>query len=259
MTAERNTRANESQTPRSVQSRASRRKIIALAVSVLALLAAGIVYQQQVREVLEAFVTWTRDLGPVGAVVFGAAYALATVLMMPGSVLTLGAGLLFGVVWGAVTVSIASTTGAALAFLVGRFLARDWVASKVSGRPKFQAIDRAVGREGFKIVLLTRLSPIFPFNLLNYGYGLTGVKFWPYMLASWVGMLPGTIMYVYFGSLARNVAAVAAGREKTTADYIFYGIGLIVTVAVVVLVTRVARKALKNALPEPPDQTQQED
>mgnify|MGYP006274231167 FL=1 len=247
----------QDQTPRT--HRASRWKLIVLAVGVIALLVVGIVFQQQVREVLEAFVKWTRDLGPIGAVIFGVVYALATVLMMPGSILTLGAGLLFGVVWGTVTVSIASTTGAALAFLVGRFFARDWVASKVSGRPKFQAIDRAVGREGFKIVLLTRLSPIFPFNLLNYGYGLTGVKFWTYVLASWIGMLPGTIMYVYFGSLARNVAAVAAGREKTTADYVFYGIGLVVTVAVVVLVTRVARKALKNAVPEATEQTQQGD
>jgi uncharacterized membrane protein YdjX (TVP38/TMEM64 family) len=148
-------------------------------------------------------------------------------------------------------VSVASTTGAALAFLVGRFLARDWVASKVSGREKFQAIDRAVQKEGFKIVLLTRLSPIFPFNLLNYGYGLTGVSFRSYVLASWIGMLPGTVMYVYFGSLARNVAAVAAGREKTTLEYVFYGLGLLVTVAVVVLVTRAARGALRDELSEP--------
>jgi len=233
-------------------------RMIALAVVVMALLTVGIVFQQQVREVLEALVKWTRDLGAVGAVVFGVAYALVTVLMMPGSILTMGAGLLFGVLWGTVTVSIASTTGAAMAFLVGRFVARDWVASKVSGRPKFQAIDRAVGRQGFKIVLLTRLSPIFPFNLLNYAYGLTGVKFWSYVLASWIGMLPGTLMYVYFGSLARNVAAVATGREKTTIDYVFYGIGLVVTVAVV-LVTRVAGNALKSELPEAAEQAEQED
>ena len=223
------------------------------------LLAAGVVFREHVRDVLAVVLQWTRDLGAVGAVVFGVAYALVTVLMMPGSILTMGAGLLFGVLWGTVTVSIASTTGAAMAFLVGRFVARDWVASKVSGRPKFQAIDRAVGRQGFKIVLLTRLSPIFPFNLLNYAYGLTGVKFWSYVLASWIGMLPGTLMYVYFGSLARNVAAVATGREKTTIDYVFYGIGLVVTVAVVVLVTRVAGNALKSELPEAAQRAEQED
>ncbi|MFW5799113.1 MAG: TVP38/TMEM64 family protein [Planctomycetota bacterium] len=233
-------------------------RLVALAVVVVALLVLGVVFRERVREVSQAFVRWTGDLGAVGAVVFGVAYALATVLMLPGSILTLGAGFLFGVLWGTAIVSIASTTGAALAFLVGRFFARDWVAAKVAGNRKFKAIDGAVGREGFKIVLLTRLSPIFPFNLLNYGYGLTGVKFRHYVLASWIGMLPGTIMFVYFGSLARSAAALAAGREKTAADYIFYGVGLVVTVAVVVLVTRVARNALKKALPESPERIERE-
>ncbi len=236
-----------------------RYRIIALIAVVIVLLVAGFVFQQRVREVIQTFLRWTGDLGPVGAVVFGAVYVLATVLMMPGALLTLGAGLLFGVLWGTVTVSIASTAGAALAFLVGRFVARGWVASKVSARPNFQAIDRAVGREGFKIVLLTRLSPVFPFNLLNYAYGLTAVRFRPYVLASWIGMLPATVLYVYLGSLARSVAAVAAGRERTTVDYVFYGVGLVVTVVVVVLVTRVARKALKNALPGAAQQAERRD
>ncbi|MFW6125221.1 MAG: TVP38/TMEM64 family protein [Pirellulales bacterium] len=122
--------------------------------------------------------------------------------------------------------------------------------AEVGTRRVTAGFARPAKRQGFKIVLLTRLSPIFPFNLLNYAYGLTGVKFWSYVPASWIGMLPGTIMYVYFGSLARNVAAVATGREKTTIDYVFYGVGLVVTVAVVVLVTRVAGNALKSELPE---------
>lgn len=230
-------------------------RLIALAGMVLVLLAAGMVFQQRLREVLEGVLRWMQDLGAIGALVFGVVYVLATILMVPGSILTLGAGLLFGVFWGTVTVSVASTIGASLAFLAGRFLARDWIAAKVAGKARFEAIDRAVGREGFRIVLLTRLSPIFPYNLLNYGYGLTGVDFWRYVLASWIGMLPGTVLYVYFGSLARNAAAIAAGREKTLADYIFFGVGLVVAVAVVVLVTRVARKALKNALSEAANQS----
>jgi uncharacterized membrane protein YdjX (TVP38/TMEM64 family) len=127
---------------------------------------------------------------------------------------------------------------------VGRYFARSWVSGKLSGNKRFAAIDEAVGDEGWKIVGLTRLSPIFPFNLLNYAYGLTKVSLRDYFLASWIGMLPGTVMYVYIGSLAGSLATVGGERSRTTVDWIIYGLGLVATVAVTVVVTRVARKAL---------------
>ena len=182
-------------------------------------------------------------LGWIGPVVFIAVYVIATVLFLPGSALTLGAGALFGVVRGSILVSVASTLGATAAFLVGRYIARDWVARKIQGNAKFDAIDVAVGREGWKIVGLTRLSPIFPFNLLNYAYGLTKVRLRDYVLASWIGMMPGTVMYVYIGSLARLGVEAA---EASTAETAMRLVGLAATVAVTLYITRIAKQALNE-------------
>jgi len=137
---------------------------------------------------------WTQQLGVWGPVLVAAFYVVACVLFLPGSVLTLGAGFLFKVARGAVTVSVGSTLGACAAFWVGRTVARKLIAGKVARNKKFAAIDEAVAQQGFKIVLLTRLSPVFPFNLLNYAFGLTKISFWKYALGSWLGMIPGTIM-----------------------------------------------------------------
>ena len=175
-------------------------------------------------------------------------YIVACVLLLPGSVLTLGAGFLFGVPLGLLSAWTGATLGACAAFLVGRTLARDWVAGKVSGNPKFAAVDEAVGREGFKIVLLLRMSPIFPFNFLNYALGLTKVSFVKYALASLIGMLPGGLMYVYFGSAARSLADVAAGKvEDGWAGQIFFWVGLAATIIVAGFVTRLAKRSLKQA------------
>jgi uncharacterized membrane protein YdjX (TVP38/TMEM64 family) len=149
------------------------------------------------------------------------------------------------VFWGSFYVFIGATLGATAAFLVGRYLARGWVSKKIEGNKKFAAIDEAVGREGLKIVLLTRLSPVFPFNLLNYAYGLTGVSFKDYVLGSF-GMIPGTIMYVYIGSLAGDLATIGSGEQPTNAavQWAIRIIGFIATVAVTIYVTKVAKKAL---------------
>jgi len=203
-----------------------------------------------VKDYLVSLLEWTDGLGLWGPIVVAGFYVVACLLLLPGSVLTLGAGFLFGVATGTVTFSVGSTLGACAAFVVGRTVARDWIAQKISANPKFTAIDEAVARQGLKIVLLTRLSPIFPFNLLNYAFGLTKVDFRRYAIGSWVGMLPGTIMYVYLGSAARSLADVAAGNvEQQTTQRIFFWAGLLATVVVVVFVTRVARKALKQAAP----------
>lgn len=151
---------------------------------------------------------------------------------LPGSILTLGAGFAYGVGLGTAVVWVGANLGATLAFVFGRTLARGWVAARVEGNPRFAAIDRAVGREGLKIVLHARLSPIFPFNLLNYVFGLTQVSLRDYVLGSLVGMLPGTILYVYLGSLITNLSALTAGRTSAGAtQQIFYFAGLGATAA----------------------------
>lgn len=198
-----------------------------------------------VQDVLRQALDWVGQLGPWGPVLFIGLYVVATVLFLPGSVLTLGAGAVFGVVWGSVYVSIASTLGATSAFLVGRYLARDAIARRIGGNARFAAIDGAVAKDGWKIVGLTRLSPVFPFALLNYGFGLTRVKLSHFVLASWIGMMPGTVMYVYLGSLAK---AAAGERTRSTGEWILYGVGLLATVLVTVLVTRLARQALAKRI-----------
>ena len=202
-----------------------------------------------VKDYIVSGLEWTESLGVWAPIVTVVLYVLACVLMVPGSIITIAAGFLFGLLWGTIVVSISSTVGACAAFLIGRTVARGWVQQKVANRPKFKAIDEAVGEQGFKIVLLTRLSPIFPFNLLNYAYGLTKVKFWKYAVASWLGMLPGTVMFVYFGTAARSLTEIAAGdSQDQLTTRIFLVLGLIVAIAVVVFVTHVARKALHQAV-----------
>jgi len=168
---------------------------------------------------------------------------------LPAVVLTLGAGAVFGVAWAFVTVSIAATLGATAAFLVGRYLARGWVTRRLAGSPRLGAIDAAVAREGWKIVALTRLSPAFPFVLLNYAFGLTRVRLRDYVLASWLGMMPGIALYTYLGSLAGDVAAAAAGgRARTPGEWALYALGFVATLAVTVYATRVARAALAQRI-----------
>jgi uncharacterized membrane protein YdjX (TVP38/TMEM64 family) len=198
-----------------------------------------------VRDWTKSVLDWISGLGGWGVVVFIAFYAVATVLFVPGSLLTLGAGAIFGVVKGTIAVSVGATLGATAAFLIGRYLARDWAARKIAGNPKFAAIDKAVGDEGWKIVGLTRLSPIFPFTVLNYVYGVTRVSLRDYVLATWLGILPGTMAYVYAGSLARSIGG---GHTRTPAQWALFGLGLVATVAVTVFVTRLARRALAGQL-----------
>lgn len=216
--------------------------ITALAVAVA--LAGVVIYFHRsitLRRLFQEALDWIAALGIWGQVLFVLIYVAATVLLIPGSALGLGAGALFGVVRGSVLISVASTLGATCAFLLGRYLARDWVTKKIEDKPSFAAMDRAVADEGWKIVFLTRLSPVFPFTLLNYAFGLTRVSLRDYVLASWIGMMPGTVMYVYLGSLAR---AEVADRQRTPAEWTLYGVGLLATIAVVAVVTRIARRAL---------------
>lgn len=198
-----------------------------------------------IQDLLRAALDWVAGLGVWGMAAFVLLYILATVLFLPGSILTLGGGALFGVLKGSIIVSLAATLGATAAFLVGRYLARGWVEKRIAGSPRFQAVDQAVAREGWKIVGLTRLSPVFPFNLLNYAFGLTRVSLRDYFWATWIGMIPGGVMYVYLGSLAGDLALLGVEeRSRSPFEWGLYLVGLVATVAVTIYVTRLARAAL---------------
>jgi uncharacterized membrane protein YdjX (TVP38/TMEM64 family) len=215
---------------------------IAAAVAVLLLLG------RQLGTLLPRFAAWVEGLGPWGPIAFVVGYALAVVAFAPGSVLTLAAGALFGVVRGTIYVFVAAVLGASIAFLVARHLARPWVEHRLAGNSRFAAIDRAIAAQGRRIVFLLRLSPAFPFNLLNYALGLTKVTFADALVAS-IGMLPGTLLYVYYGRVGRELAAAATGRaaERGAGDWAVLALGLAATIAVTAIIARIARKALREA------------
>ena len=200
---------------------------------------------------LQNTLQWINGLGALGGIVFIAIYILATLAFLPAAILTLGAGVIFGVIWGSLYVFIGATLGAVAAFLVGRYVARGWVKQKISSYKKFANIDQAVSKEGLKIVFLIRLSPLFPFNLLNYALGVTSVSLKDYFLASF-GMIPGTIMYVYLGHLAGDLALIGnkSQPDNMILHWVIQNIGLIATIAVTVYVTKIAKKALKEEILE---------
>lgn len=187
-----------------------------------------------------------RQLGPWGPILFILLYIVSCVALVPGSVLTIGGGALFGVVQGSIYVSVAATLGATAAFLVGRYLTRDWVTRKIGAHPTFAAIDKAVADDGWRIVFLTRLCPLFPFFLMNYAYGLTRVSLRHYVLATWLGIIPGSTLFVYIGSLAQ-----AGGQQTTPIGWAWKGFILITAVLSVVYITKVAHRALTKKIGTP--------
>lgn len=188
-----------------------------------------------------------QGLGPVGPIVVTVAYVLLTVLLIPGSALTIGSGTIFGLWVGTLVVVVGANLGALCSFLLARTFLRTKVEAWAASNPKFSALDRAIGKEGFKMVLLSRLSPVFPFTLLNYLLGLTTVRTGSYVLANLIGMLPGTFLYVYIGATAGDAISGSGNNNAGPFQWILKIVGLLATIAVVAVVTRVARKALKEA------------
>lgn len=222
-------------------------KWLVLGILILALILAGRLLP--LREWIKQFDAWVEGIGPWGIVIYALAYAVASVLFFPGSLLTIGAGFVFGLVWGTVAVSLGATLGAALAFLIARYVARDKISAWARKNKKFDAIDTAIGKQGWKIVALLRLSPIIPFNVSNYFYGLTAVPFWPYLIASWVAMLPGTVLYVYLGVVGKTGVEAASGQGSAahSLQTVFLSVGLVATIMVTWFISRIARKALQKA------------
>jgi len=196
-----------------------------------------------VQELLHSFQGWVIGLGPLGWVLYALVYAVCCVLFVPASILTLGAGALYGLWTGTAVVLAGATLGATLSFLLAKSVLRKRIERMTAGNAKFQALDRAIGKEGAKIVFLVRLAPVFPFTYINYAFGLTGVRTLPYVVASFFGMIPGTFAYVYLGS----AAAGAASGEADTTKKIVQIAGAVVALVVTIFVARVATKAIRSA------------
>jgi uncharacterized membrane protein YdjX (TVP38/TMEM64 family) len=214
---------------------------IAIAVAAVALFAAWRFLP--LKDWLEALEGWVGDMGVVGAIVYGAVYIAASLLFVPASILTLGAGYLFGLAGGMAVVWPAATVKAALAFLIARHFARERVERLARRHPKFAALDRAIGKGDWKVVVLLRLSPIVPFSVSNYLYGLTPVRFSHYVAATAAGMLPGSFLYVYLGTAGRRLGG---SHERTPWEWAMLVAGLGATVAVTVYLSRLAKKQLKR-------------
>lgn len=192
-----------------------------------------------------------RGAGATGVLIFIAVYVGAEVALVPGSLLTMAAGFAYGPIGGLLVASPASVLAATVAFLLGRTVLRNWIQRKIAASPKARALDRAIGKNSFKLILLLRLSPAIPFNVLNYALGLSDANLGRYVVASIVGMLPGTWLYVYLGSLATTAAGLTdASRGGGPQRLALTVAGLVATVLVVVLVTRSARRLLEEELRE---------
>ena len=225
----------------------NRTKLIVLAG--LALLILAVVILLPVHEWVVIGTKWTDSHRTLAWVVYIAAYTAATILIIPGTILTVTAGFLFGVPIGVALVSVGSLSGASCAFLIGRFLARDWAKNRMRNFQKFKVLDIATRHKGFIIVLLTRLSPLFPFNLLNYAFGLTAVRFRDYVLASWIGMTPAIILYVSIGSATKNVTELASqGIQGQGPQKLLLVAGLIATLLLATIIMRIATKTLDQQL-----------
>ncbi len=196
---------------------------------------------------LNEFNQWIKGFGTWGVILYVGLYALATVFFLPGWILTVGAGVAFGLLWGTVAALCGATIGATLAFLIARYAARSAVSKRFARNKKFTALDQAIGEQGWKMIGLLRLSPLIPFNLSNYLYGLTAIKLLPYIVASFFGMLPGTLLYVYLGTIGKiGIDAASARPAKSPLEYWSLALGLLATLIVTIFLTRLAQRALKS-------------
>ncbi len=194
---------------------------------------------------------WNKANPVAGAVLYVLFATVGAVVFLPGSVIVMSAGYLYGLSVGSCLALLGVTFGAFAAFMSGRVLVRGWVLSRLEGHPRLQALDRAVYDQSFVIVALTRLSVIIPFNLLNYVYGVTGVRKTAYVVATAVGMIPATVLWTYVGTLAKNFDDIRSGNLDSGLPSVYLLLlGLVMIVIVVYIVHRAASRALNERLGE---------
>jgi uncharacterized membrane protein YdjX (TVP38/TMEM64 family) len=221
---------------------------IGFAAALVAAIVASLIYLPT-PQYLKSSLEWIQGLGSLGLVLLVVLYAIVCLLLLPGSALSLAAGFMFGMVRGTIAASLGATLGATAAFLIARTMVRGWIEHRLTSHPKFRAIDRAVGEQGFKIVLLTRLCSLIPYDLTSYLFGLTNVPLGRYVLATWLGRLPEIVAWAYVGSIANSLADLTSGEvPMPIAQGLFLGLGLVAMVAVAVVLGRVASKALREAV-----------
>ena len=213
-------------------------KILGVGLVVLLLIGAGFVLP--IRDWAQSFTDWVQKLGPIGFIAFAVAYVTAVLLILPAWILTVSAGVAFGL-WGIPLVVVSATLGAALAFLIARSVLRERVRTWAEKKPLLQALDKATSVEGWKVVGLLRLSPAVPFTLQNYAFGATDIPLWHFVIPTFFGIMPGTALYVYIGTLGR---AAANSENLKTSQIALFSIGLLATVIVIAVITKKAKLML---------------
>lgn len=192
------------------------------------------------------FAEWIRALGIAGTLLFVMVFAAAALLSLPASLFAAAAGLVYGVATGATIAFCGAFLAATIGFLLARYVFRERVESLAQRNEKFSAIDRALGRQGWKIVGLLRISPLMPLGLSTYLFGVTSVRFWPYVIASAIGIIPGTLLYAYLGAVGR-IGLNGAAHQRSTAEWLLLGGGLVATIIVTAMVSRTAKQALNES------------
>lgn len=213
-------------------------------VTALVIAASLVTFTPGLREWTLSALDWMEQIGPWGPAAFVVVYIVATIGLIPGALLTLGAGAAFGLWRGVLAVVIGSNLGATAAFLLGRTVLRGWADGMVARRPRYVALDQAVAKNGFRLVVLTRLSPLLPFNFLNYAFGLTRLSLRDYVVASTVGMLPGTFLFVYLGATAKSLRVLERSNAGGIANQLLFGSGLIATLVLTHYLVQLAQAAL---------------
>lgn len=213
-----------------------------LTAGLVVLLLVGAGFALPIRDWLHSFTDWVQGLGRVGLIAFAIVYVLAVLLILPTWILTVSAGVAYGL-WGIPLVIVSATFGATFAFLIARGALRDRVQAWTQNSPVLQALDRVARVEGWKVVGLLRLSPVVPFTLQNYAFGATDIPAWHFVVATFFGIIPGTSLYVYIGTLGR---AAATSDNLKTSQLVLFSIGLLATVIVIAFVTRKARHMLNQ-------------
>lgn len=215
-------------------------KWIGLGVAVLALFLAARFLP--LLEWMETFRLWSKGFGVAGIFIYGGVFALVSIFLLPCLPLTLLAGFTFGLAGGLIAVMFGITLASAFGFLFARYAARGAVARQMEHYPRFHAMDRAIAKDGWKIVGLLRMCPV-PFGVTNYLYGLTAITFWPYMGATLAGMLPGNIMYVYLGALGKRTTE----GPRDPVEYVIGGLAVAALVMVTIILRRIAQRATAKA------------
>lgn len=221
-------------------------KIISIAAIAIVVILA-IIFREPLKDSLISLNQWINENKLLGSFLFVLIYTIAPIFFLPVNIFSVSAGWSFGIFYGVLLVSLAATLSCVVTFLMGRFIFRDWLEKKAEENKKIKAVKKAVNDKGWKIVALSRFSPILPFSILNYSYGASDIPFWQFTLASALAMIPGTCVYVYGGTLIKNLGDYGSSENGMSVPQMtLFGFGIVATIVLIIYLTKQAKEALSE-------------